>query len=371
MEDRSGKNLVVTLTLHDLSDLVSAAVAKVVKELLKGESPVAQNNKSVAINKATAAVTESSNSTVRNYAVKCFKQLKSYKNSSGAGYKEQTIKNKRIIYKHIVKILGDMELEKVKPSDIYKAIRAYNNSGDRSDNNTTSARIVRELYLLYNKAIEEGLVEVNPAAAVKIKSPRVKRKRLDMVTWRTMYNYAKEHKEPWVSNMLILALVTGQRRADLAKMKYSDISGDFLHVEQQKEAGKGFGARVAIPLDLRVPTSKNITLRKIVERSRKGTKGDSTLLRSKSGAPLSTCSLSLAFQKTLEECINTGLVDGSIYRKGEYPSLHEVRSLSARMHSAEGIDVQTLLGHKNPEMTAIYKDDRGLSAKEYKKVKIK
>lgn len=57
-----------------------------------------------------------------------------------------------------------------------------------------------------------------------------------------------------------------------------------------------------------------------------------------------------------------------MYSVGEWPSLHEVRSLSARLYKEQGIDIQTLLGHKNSEMTAIYEDDRGLSAKEYKKV---
>lgn len=32
------------------------------------------------------------------------------------------------------------------------------------------------------------------------------------------------------------------------------------------------------------------------------------------------------------------------------------------------LDVQTLLGHKHAEMTAIYTDDRGLSAHEWKRV---
>jgi integrase len=44
-------------------------------------------------------------------------------------------------------------------------------------------------------------------------------------------------------SLLLLALVTGQRRADLAKMRFSDIVVDeagaqYLRVEQQKEAGK-------------------------------------------------------------------------------------------------------------------------------------
>ena len=54
----------------------------------------------------------------------------------------------------------------------------------------------------------------------------------------------------------------------------------------------------------------------------------------------------------------------------EWPSLHECRSLAARLYRSEGVDVQTLLGHKDAEMTAIYTDDRGLSAKQWKRVKV-
>lgn len=52
----------------------------------------------------------------------------------------------------------------------------------------------------------------------------------------------------------------------------------------------------------------------------------------------------------------------------EWPSLHEIRSLSARLYRDQGIDVQTLLGHKDAEVTSLYLDDRGLSAKLWKRV---
>lgn len=51
--------------------------------------------------------------------------------------------------------------------------------------------------------------------------------------------------------------------------------------------------------------------------------------------------------------------------------LREVRSLSARTYIAEGMRpevVQTLLGHAHAEMTAIYLNDRGLTAGEWKPV---
>lgn len=40
------------------------------------------------------------------------------------------------------------------------------------------------------------------------------------------------------------------------------------------------------------------------------------------------------------------------------PTFHEIRSLAARRY-AEGTDAQALLGHKSPDMTAIYRDTRG------------
>ena len=41
------------------------------------------------------------------------------------------------------------------------------------------------------------------------------------------------------------------------------------------------------------------------------------------------------------------------------PSFHEMRSLAARLHSAEGRDAQALLGHKSSKMTDLYRDSRG------------
>ena len=41
------------------------------------------------------------------------------------------------------------------------------------------------------------------------------------------------------------------------------------------------------------------------------------------------------------------------------PTFHEIRSLAARLYAEQGIDAQALLGHKSPDMTALYRDVRG------------
>jgi integrase len=44
----------------------------------------------------------------------------------------------------------------------------------------------------------------------------------------------------------------------------------------------------------------------------------------------------------------------------EPPTFHEIRSLSERLHSTQGgVNTQELLGHNEPETTAMYHDSRG------------
>ncbi|MEG2955046.1 MAG: integrase, partial [Hafnia sp.] len=46
-------------------------------------------------------------------------------------------------------------------------------------------------------------------------------------------------------------------------------------------------------------------------------------------------------------------------KSGTAATFHEQRSLSERLYREQGIDTQTLLGHKNQQMTDRYNDDRG------------
>ncbi|WP_346775673.1 hypothetical protein [Erwinia sp. JH02] len=47
------------------------------------------------------------------------------------------------------------------------------------------------------------------------------------------------------------------------------------------------------------------------------------------------------------------------WSSGTPPSFNEQRSLSERLYRDQGIDTQTLLGHKSRSMTDKYNDDRG------------
>jgi integrase len=180
-----------------------------------------------------------------------------------------------------------------------------------------------------------------------------------------MLDLSRASPQPWVRAMLLLALHTGQRRADLAKMKFTDVVDGHLRVEQQKKARKLIGARVAIPLSLRLEAT-GMALGDVIELCRGiGSPGD-TLLRKVSGGAIEMSSLSARFRDYI-----VAVCGEDAYKQFEWPSLHEVRSLSARTYIAEGMEpatVQTLLGHKHAEMTKVYLDDRGLTEAEWKTV---
>ena len=91
-------------------------------------------------------------------------------------------------------------------------------------------------------------------------------------------------------------------------------------------------------------------------------------MRKAGGGVIEESSLSARFH----ECI-LAVLGPSAHGPYEWPSLHEARSLSARMYLQQGLPpevVQTLLGHSDIEMTEMYLNDRGLSAHQWKRVAV-
>lgn len=273
------------------------------------------------------------------------------------GYDPQTVKNRTTSVRFIELELGQRVLKEIKPHEIAKLLKTCTPH--------KAGRIIGELRDVYVEAINNGAADTSPAAHVKPPRAPGLRKRLTLDTWQSMLELSKAGPQRWVYAMLLLALATGQRRADLAKMKFSDVVDGHLRVEQQKKARKLVGARVAIPLTLRLD-STGMTLGDVIELCRGiGAPGE-YLLRSKGGKPIEMSSLSARFREHI-----LAVLGPDAHAQYEWPSLHEVRSLSARTYIAEGMPpatVQTLLGHKHAEMTAIYLNDRGLTDAEWKTV---
>ena len=280
------------------------------------------------------------------------------------GYKAPTIKNHAANLKHVRRLWGQRPITQIRPHEIASALKTL--SAERS---STAVRVMFELRDALNEAVANGWADTNPAAHVKPPRHKIVRARLRTETWHAMRTLAKTGPQRWVESMLLLGLVTGQRRADLAKMAFGDVvdsaDGPALRIEQQKQSGKGYGARVEIPLALRLDAI-GLSVGDVIEHCRSSGKPGPTMLRKANGRHIEQSSLSARFHEHIVAVLGEGA--HKIY---QWPSLHEVRSLSARLYRAQGVDVQTLLGHKNAEMTALYEDDRGLSAKEWKRVPLR
>lgn len=285
------------------------------------------------------------------------------------GYCAQTLKNRGANLKHVRRLWGDCVITELKPHQVATALRQNFDEKKTS----TAGRVLAELREAYTEAIANGWCETNPAFHIKPPKHYTIRERLTLDVWRQMLELSKASPQRWVRAMLLLAMVIGQRRADLSRVRFDQVvtgedGNQYLRIEQQKKARKRIGARVEIPLALRMDAI-GMTVGEVIEVCRQCGKPGPTLLRSAGGKPLEMSSLSARFHEHIVVVLGEGF-----YETFQWPSLHEVRSLCARtFHYEQGIPkavLQVLLGHKNSEMTELYMDDRGLSDEEWKRVKL-
>src|SRR6185436_15437634 len=153
-------------------------------------------------------------------------------------------------------------------------------------------------------------------------------------------------------------LVSGQRREDIAVAKFKDFhDGAWWCVQESEKSANPH--RIMIPLELRLHCF-GMSLGDVLSQCRRtgvlskhvihqtSPRGNSPV-----GRHIWIDTLSKRFAETLD-----GL--GLDWGQKTPPTFHEIRSLSERLYSAQGgINTQELLGHNDPETTAMYHDTRG------------
>lgn len=236
----------------------------------------------------------------------------------------------------------------------------------------SAARIRTELFEIFNAAIAHGLIEVgkNPVEAIiKPQRQTVTRERLTLDDFLAIRAKAAESaRHRWFVNAMDLALVSGQRREDIAIMRFNQAKEGFLWVEQTKGKTKGNIVKLRIPLELRLDVA-GLCLGDVIKRCRDNVVSKYMIHvqrnhgTSIAGDHLSLSTVSDAFARFRDEA-------KIVPPEGKTPtSFHEIRSLAARLYEEQYGEKfsQALLGHKSAEMTAHYLDSRG---KEWAEIKL-
>lgn len=251
----------------------------------------------------------------------------------------------------IRRALGDLVLARVSTMDIAEFIAPWDDAGKKR-----MAQAMRSALLdMFREAQAKGWRADNPVTPTRSARVTVKRARLTLEQFRTIHAAAaKQH--PYVQRAMEIAIVTGQRREDIAALGPRDAHDGRLWVQQGKT-----GTRVSIPLELRLD-ALGWTVGQIIDRCRDAIVSRHLLHhsthtgRAKPGHKIRLQTLSASFAEARDTAFPA---PSATWPDRTPPSFHEIRSLAARLYTEQGIDAQALLGHKSPDMTAIYRDVRG------------
>lgn len=223
-----------------------------------------------------------------------------------------------------------------------------------SEGQQRMAQVIRSVLIdVFKEAQHAGEVPPghNPALATKQPRRRITRQRLNLDEWQKIFDIADAHHK-YMGNAMLLALITGQRLGDISRMKFTDVWDDHLHIEQEKT-----GSKIAIPLALRCDAI-SWSLRDVIARCRDYAVSPylvhflHSTSQAERGSQVKARTLTMNFSKARDKAkIDWG--------DGTPATFHEQRSLAERLYEAQGIDTQKLLGHKSPNQTARYHDDRG------------
>lgn len=203
----------------------------------------------------------------------------------------------------------------------------------------------------FREAVVRGWLEANPVRDVKAAAVKVKRARLTLDVFQAMYSGCEVS---WLRNAMALAIVTGQRREDIAEAGFRDVHDGAWYCRQQKT-----GNQLAIPVDLRL-NAVGLSLSDVVRQCRMTGIVSRHLIHqtgrygnSPPGTAIFVDTISKRFTAELKKL-------GTDWGDRTPPTFHEIRSLSARLYSEQGnVNAQELLGHRDPRMTATYTDARG------------
>lgn len=263
---------------------------------------------------------------------------------------ETTIKNRMYIINNVLMPrFGDMGVKDITVKQIADILDDYKAQGKNR-----MAQNIRSVCIdIFTEAMSAGWTKENPAAMTRNPKASIKRSRLTLEQFLTLYELAK-NKEPWVCRMMELAIITSHAGCTELSVMQRPVKGEeMMRIERTKTT-----ERVKIPLKLTLD-ALGWNLGDVVKKCTSTGIASQYLLHHTTdrgncgkGKKMHHYRLSRAFTELVRE--------SNIDWADKLPAtLYEVRSLSARLYEKQGIDIQKLMAHKDRRSTERYIDSRG------------
>jgi enterobacteria phage integrase len=267
--------------------------------------------------------------------------------------------NYRTFSRRMVKLLGEKT-----PIIAVSALQVSDGLNELSETLPKTAKALRAyMKLSFDECVSQGWRDENPVRTTRIATPPpVARARLTLDVFMRVYESAPTE---WLRNAMALALVSAQRREDVARAQFKDFKDGGWWLTQASEK-TDHPHRIFIPEDIR-PHGFSLSLGEVVSMSRRSGVVSrylvhQTVRRGPSGVgrEMRPSTITRAFT----EALGALQID---FSPNTPPTFHEIRSLALRLYGAQGVDVQLLAGHSDPGTTSIYLSSRGA---EYVKVTV-
>jgi enterobacteria phage integrase len=269
-------------------------------------------------------------------------------------FAENTRRQYASLNRRVVSLLGaDTPVRAVTALDVSNAIETVAVGEGKARLAQALRHFMRDWF---REAVVRGWRDDNPVRDTKLTvAVEVKRARLSLEVAVAVYERARQ---VWLKNAIALALVTAQRREDVARAEFSAFhDGGWWCVQESEKATHAH--RIFIPLDLKLDAF-GMSLGDVLSQCRRTGVLSRHLVHqtertgnSPVGSRIWIDTISRRFTDTLETL-------GLDWGEKTPPTFHELRSLSERLYAAQGgVNTQHLLGHNDAATTALYHDSRG------------
>ncbi|EAW8700131.1 tyrosine-type recombinase/integrase [Salmonella enterica] len=241
--------------------------------------------------------------------------------------------------------MGGMLLAEVTTKHVATFLETWIEGGK----NTMAGAMRSVLSDMFREAVVEGHITQNPVEPTRAPKIEVARDRLRLDVYRKIRE-AAEKLPAWFPLAMDLALITGQRREDIANMKFSDIVDGRLHVTQIKT-----GMKIAFPLSLTLEVP-GLRLGTVIDRCRLVSRTDFMI---SAGIRKNSPTGNIHPDGLTKKFVKARKITGVKFSDNP-PTFHEIRSLAGRLYKDERGEefAQKLLGHTSENTTKLYLDER-------------